>query len=362
MKTIIIVLQIAIAASFINVDKTFAQEKTKIKWNETEHDFGQIKEDKGKVTHKFVFENTGDVALVVYNVKASCGCTTPDWSRKPIEPGQKGFVKATFNPKGRKGNFRKSITVQTNAKSNPSRLYIKGVILEREKTLEELYPKVIGDLRLNSTYVNVSRVFNNETKKASLKLVNTGDEPITVNFHSFPKHIKPLDVPKTIKPKERTKVDFEYDATKVNDWDYVTSRFYLMINGEIQKGNRITVGATIEENFSKLSADEIKKSADIKFETETFQFDTMAQGEKVSYEYKFKNTGQSDLKIRKIRASCGCTATSTTKDIIKPGETGSIKTTFNSSHKRGKQYKTITVITNAPKNSKKVLIVLGYVK
>jgi len=79
--------------------------------------------------------------------------------------------------------------------------------------------------------------------------------------------------------------------------------------------------------------------------------------------YKFKNTGKSDLYIRKTHSSCGCTAVTSTSTPIKPGETGEIKATFNTSHKQNKQIKTITVITNCPepKYNKVVLRLEGFV-
>ena len=62
-------------------------------WTAQVHDFGKIKQGV-PVTHEFTFTNSGTVPLVITNVQASCGCTTPDWSKEPVMPGGKGFIKA----------------------------------------------------------------------------------------------------------------------------------------------------------------------------------------------------------------------------------------------------------------------------
>lgn len=101
----------------------------KITFKAMEHDFGQIKENDGPVTHKFEFTNTGKEPLILSNVRASCGCTTPEWTKEPIPPKGKGFVQATYNPKNRPNNFQKTITVTSNADEPNVILTIKGFVI-----------------------------------------------------------------------------------------------------------------------------------------------------------------------------------------------------------------------------------------
>ena len=76
----------------------------------------------------------------------------------------------------------------------------------------------------------------------------------------------------------------------------------------------------------------------------------MKQGEKKSTTFTLTNNGKSDLLIRRVRSSCGCTAVAPSKSVIAPGESAPINVTFDSRGKRGRQSKSITVITNDPKN------------
>ena len=67
-----------------------AQGKAKIVFEQTEHNFGSFKESDGVQSTTFKFKNEGAVPLVLNNVRPSCGCTTPKWSREPIAPGASG--------------------------------------------------------------------------------------------------------------------------------------------------------------------------------------------------------------------------------------------------------------------------------
>lgn len=82
-----------------------------------------------------------------------------------------------------------------------------------------------------------------------------------------------------------------------------------------------------------------------------YNFGDIKQGDVVSYDFKIMNNGGDVLKIIDVRASCGCTAAQPDKKELKPGETTTIKVTFNSKGRKGAQIKTVRVITNDPEKS-----------
>ena len=83
----------------------------------------------GKVAHTFVIDNTGTGPLVITRVIASCGCTTPEWTKEPIAPGKSGEVKITYNPANRPGAFVKTISLYSNGKKGSFILTIKGKVV-----------------------------------------------------------------------------------------------------------------------------------------------------------------------------------------------------------------------------------------
>lgn len=105
-----------------------------ITFEETAFDFGTIAEDGGPVKHEFRFTNTGDAPLMIINASASCGCTRPDYPKKPVNAGKRGVIKVTFLPQGRPGEFNKTITVKSNSKKHKRvTLRIKGFVTPAEK-------------------------------------------------------------------------------------------------------------------------------------------------------------------------------------------------------------------------------------
>jgi hypothetical protein len=84
-----------------------------VKWTTEEYNFGKIKQNK-PVDVEFELTNVGNAPLIITKVEPSCGCTTSDYTKAPIAPGQKGKVKVTFDAKTL-GNFSKSVNVTTNA-------------------------------------------------------------------------------------------------------------------------------------------------------------------------------------------------------------------------------------------------------
>ena len=91
------------------------------------------------------------------------------------------------------------------------------------------------------------------------------------------------------------------------------------------------------------------KYPEMAFEKSEHDFGNIKQGDKVSYSFKFKNKGESDLIISDAKGTCGCTVPEYPKTPIKPGESGKIKVTFDSNGKTGSQAKSVTIFCNTKK-------------
>lgn len=102
-----------------------------MKFNTEEHSFGTIPEGPA-VTYDFEFKNIGKEPIVLSGVQASCGCTTPTWTKEPVAPGKTGKVSATYNTQGRPGNFTKTITINSNVGSKVVK--ITGVVEKAPET------------------------------------------------------------------------------------------------------------------------------------------------------------------------------------------------------------------------------------
>lgn len=108
----------------------------KISFTETEHNYGTIVKG-GNGDCEFTFKNEGNEPLILSNVKASCGCTTPSYTQKPVMPGETGTIKVHYNTNN-VGGFSKTVTVTSNAVDNPRVvLRIKGNVKVDEASIQQ---------------------------------------------------------------------------------------------------------------------------------------------------------------------------------------------------------------------------------
>ncbi|MEN9448555.1 MAG: hypothetical protein RJA25_1845 [Bacteroidota bacterium] len=138
MKHVLILLTLFFSLNAISKAQSVTN---KIQFTKTEHDFGSLPQGK-PVTWEFEFTNLGKEPLVLENVSASCGCTTPSWTKEPIMSQKKGSVKAQYNM-ARDGAFRKSITVTTKDGETVV-LYISGNAVEQEQGVNKSESNMLG--------------------------------------------------------------------------------------------------------------------------------------------------------------------------------------------------------------------------
>jgi len=99
-----------------------------MKFAETAFDFGDIKADT-KVHHTFTFTNTGKSPLLIEDATASCGCTTPSWTKQPVAPGTQGTMEVQFDSHGKHGIISKQVAVRANTQPGITTILIKGNVL-----------------------------------------------------------------------------------------------------------------------------------------------------------------------------------------------------------------------------------------
>ena len=109
-----------------NNDKYPVLTFTKTTW-----EFGTINEG-DVIDHVFEFENTGDFPLIVQKATATCGCTVPEWPKKPIKVGEKGVIKVKFDSNNKKNKQTKYVTILANTQPAQTRLKITGMVTPKE--------------------------------------------------------------------------------------------------------------------------------------------------------------------------------------------------------------------------------------
>ena len=182
------------------------------------HDFGSIPEGT-MATHEFRFKNTGNQPIIIANVQASCGCTTPDWTKTPILPGKSGIVKAVYSSAGRPGIFNKTVTVASNAATPSTVLTIKGNVLNKEQMRSKLTPAQLAQsprLQLDRTSHDFGKMEAGQTLTARFKVTNTGKQDLVLSAITSQCYcVGYKNVPSPIKPGETAVVELVYNQRKL---------------------------------------------------------------------------------------------------------------------------------------------------
>lgn len=332
----------------------FAQ-KPGIHFTEQTYDFGTIREEDGRVSHVFEFANTGTSDLVLTNVQASCGCTTPQWSRQPIAPKQKGSITVTYNAAGRPGPFTKTITVTSNA--DRQLLTIKGTVTPKGQKVEDVYPVLYNDVRLKTKSLNFGGLNKGETKQEQLAIANISNKDVTVSFKNLPSYLTAET--KTIKAGEKTNIAFTVNSAKMKEWGPVRSNIILVTSGEVKdkKAAKFEI-STLVDVLEKFTDDQIKNAPSCQLEKE-INLGKIAIGSKQSVKLAVSNTGKSPLFLRNILNENKEMQVSYTKGAIAVGKSGAIKIKLDASKlAQGNYSKIIRVQTNDPSNANRIVKVI----
>ncbi len=340
----------------ILICQAFAQDN--LDFDNPDFDFGTIEELAGPVDHKFTFVNRGLEPITILAVKASCGCTTPDWSKEPVAPGETGFIMARYNPKNRPGAFRKSLKVTTSIPTLKKTLYIKGTVNPKPRTIADDLPTKMDGIRVQYRSFNFGTIKNNEPIRKSFDVYNDSEEVISFleDKVETPQFIQIAYEPTSLEPKEKGKIWVTYDASQVNEFGFNSSRVSLYTSEEGIKGmKQFNVLSTVVEYFPPMSDEELAKAPRLAFDKTAHNFGKMQKDAAAETEFLLTNNGQESLNIRLAKSNCGCTLVDLEKEDIKPGETVKLKVKFDSKGRRGRQYKTVTVFSNDPTAPTQVL-------
>jgi hypothetical protein len=340
---------------FFGLIPTTDAQKLPAIFESTEHDFGYIYEENGAVSFDFVFKSNSDKKIVVSQAKASCGCTTPEWTKDSIPTDAKGFVRVSYNPLNRPGPFRKNVKVSYNGDTATQTLYIKGVVILKPKNPSNFLPEKIGSLRLRSRYLHLGNVKNNQTSLKEFEVLNEGKSTIKLLNFEGPSWIKISMEPADLAPKEKAILKVSYDPKPKNDLGYTEDIVELGTSDDTIPSKQLVVSAIIEEYFPPLSEEELKSAPKISFQKTEYETWKIPQGQSVSTVYPFSNMGSRDLTIKRIKTNCSCTVGEALQTTLKPGENSQIKVTFQTDEREGWEEKLITVYSNDPQNPVKVL-------
>ena len=338
-----------IALSFLFTASSIGQER-KIQFEKTTHEFGSVKKG-GNAEYTFSFKNVSEEIITLSRVKASCGCTTPSWTKDPVNPGESGEIKVKYNT-NRVGPFTKTVTVTYDSAEKPLVLYIKGKV-EADPGLSSNFKHPQGSLSFDKITQAIGVLESDKEHVATFKVRNTGPKPVRFTgqySHEMMFEISPLKM--ELLPGDFTEIKIKVLGNKFITPGAFTKKINLYTDEAVDGTKTISLSGNIKKVYS---AEELAQMPNIEFDEIQYDAGSVIEGEKVTHAFVFKNTGKNDLVLESVKASCGCTATAPKDKVIKGGQSSEIVATFNSKGRQGIQNKSITVRTNDPDKGTVVL-------
>lgn len=333
-------------------------QKAKIQFEKPSHHFGTINENDGKVSHIFTYKNTGAAPLILTQVKAGCGCTTPEWNRQPVLPGESGNIKVSFDPRNRPGAFTKGITVNSNAENPVMTLIIRGNVTPKPAKAYDKYKIAIGPVRLINNNLNLGNITNTQTLEKNIDIINNGNQPASVQVSSPSPAITVSVTQPTLAKGQKAKILITYNASAKNDWGFVSDQIEVKVNEKIE--GHIVVTAKITEDFTAYNND-FSKAPVAHFTETSLNLDNLQPNSTQNHEFFIQNMGKSDLQIRKLVPSDENISINVAKTTIKPGKKAKATISFKIGN-QPKIIKMIRFILNDPRQPEVIFKVTGNIQ
>lgn len=361
-----------------------------VRMDKVVHDFGDIMVADGPVTATFTAKNVSDKALLIYNVVSSCGCTSVEWTRKPIAPGQTGTIKATFRNDEKGYPFDKSLTVYFSGVKRPVVLRLRGVSHDRKFTLDEVYTTRFGNLAFKKVDIKGGNLSQGQQKSGDIVVANLGNKPLTVSFSDVSQGLSLKVSPNPVPAGATAHVSYTVTADRQHwgkNYYYATpvvdGRSYKAVvapsaeperaargtealvadpNPELGAGkSRIGIFTYTKENFSSLTEKERMAGSNPMADESTFSFGKVRAGEKVDCSFSFTNKGKSDLRIYKVDSESSHVTAQPFADVPAGGK-GDLKVTFDTKgFPVGECLVVLTLTTNSPLRPIMNLYLTGWV-
>jgi len=229
-------------------------------------------------------------------------------------------------------------------------LRIIGEVIPGDRSPNEAFRHQVGEIRLSEKHISFNRVFTHEKPALVISAFNPTSNPVKVSFINLPSHIKVEVSPSsTIKKGERANIRVMYDPARKNEWGFVNDQISMILNDNKKVEHNLTVTATIEEDFSRWTSTQLQNAPVIALERNIVDAGKVKKGEKKTYNVKVTNSGKNNLLIRRAESNSPAVTVNAPKEI-KAGASADLTVTFDSTEQSGAQNRTITMITNDPKN------------
>lgn len=327
----------------------------RISFEKTTVNTGQTKW-KHPVTAVFKFSNKdAHTPLRIVSVDGGCGCVSATWTKGDIVRGSEGTLSITYDAK-LLGRFDRYIEVYTNASKKPERVRIKGVVANGNlKTLEDIYPYEIDNVYLNTTSVEFPDVYEGDSAKATIEIMNNRTDVFVPRLMHLPPYITATMRPEMIGRGRKGVIELTLHSELLNQLGLNQTSIYLSrFNGDrVSSENEISLTAVKLNRIEETSATDQPAFA---ISTSDLNLGKMGRKSKLAGSVRITNKGRATLELSNIQAFNQAITVAVPKTTLAPGESVQMKITVQQKYLGlSKAQPRVLIITNDPKTPKMVL-------
>ncbi|MCR4921698.1 MAG: DUF1573 domain-containing protein [Bacteroidaceae bacterium] len=314
----------------------------------------------------FGFANKGDEPLQIRSVQPSCGCLDVVWPSQPIAGGERGEIQVTYDAR-MMGTFYKDLLVATNASPEPVRLALQGCVVSEVRDYSAQYPVDLGNVRLDTNYVEFGDVSLGEHPCADLHLVNMENTAFRPELMHLPAYIIPHYIPETIPAGQSGTIRLELASDKLPALGLHQTRIYLAryLGDKVGEANEIQLSAVLLPDFSSLTPEERAQGPRLALlpaeaDSSGVALSPVRKGRQYA-EVDIENRGESVLEIRQVQVFNEALSISLGNRTVKPGRRTKLKLTLHpEKFRHTKTRPCVLLITNDPEHTKETIYIIDH--
>ena len=348
--------QYIIAAAICGLSAT-ASVSAQVRFDNVRHEFGTLLwHAPGKATFKIF--NDSKEPLTIKDVHPDCGCTLVDWTKKPIQPGEYGFISATFDAE-LLGHFEKQVAVYTNLKEKPFYLTLSGSVAQTLNSGKTDLPYHVGDLYLETDNVEFDDVYRGDNPVKEVRVYNSGRQSITPQLMHLPKYLKVVSEPEVIRPGRSGRLYLTLNSELLRNYGLTQTSVYVsrFAGDRVSRDNELNISATLlpEQEYTD---EQLSTAPSAVIDSTTIHFNFNGSTKRQKREVKLTNAGQSPLVVTALQVYNPGLSVSIGKRTLKPGQSDKLKISTSPTNQGFKGRRRVLLITNDPVNPKIIIDII----
>lgn len=305
---------------------------------------------------QFTLLNSGDQPLFIDKVIPACGCTTVDWTRAAVNPGEEGIITAIYDAKTL-GVFQKDLEVYTSASDAPLYLHLQGRVVAHQTQDYGSFPIDLDNLRLNTNHVVFDDVNRGDRPTVELQVVNMSRESYTPYLMHLPPYLSAQYVPETLNGGRIGRILLTLDSEQVRDMGLTQASIYLArcLGDKIGEENEIKVSVVLLPGFSQRTATELALAPRMVLSVDSLNLGTKGKGQKTGL-IVLRNEGKQTLEISSLQVFDPAIGVELSNKSIAPGEAAELKVSLQTKHLNTMDPSSyVLLISNDPMRAKQII-------